>query len=416
MAPRLTVLIPTRERCDTLLWALKTCVTQDYDELEILVSDNASQDATREVVESYDDARIRYINPGRRLGMSEHWEFAVAQARAGYLSVIGDDDGLLPGAAAAAAAILGDSGADALTWPMTAYYWPRFVRRDLANHISLRVPRHRATTWKRSREVLDAVARFEAPYYELPSIYWGFVRKEVLDAAAARSGRLFWSITPDVYSGAATAAMTPRFLKTNVALSISGSSHHSNGAHQGMRSEDDAATPGSVYLLENLTDFHPSFDYSGSIPLVVAETLVQAREHVSDDVPSPDLRAMIAASLRHEHFLFNRNSQDGIIAALRSTATKNQLDASFDRALTRWNRQLPLLQARAALRNVLLGNPIHACGPDVKDIYGASLEAADLLNRVGSPVSADVANMRGRVHKVGAAARMVFARGRLSPN
>ncbi len=74
---KFTVIIPTRERADTLYYSLKTCVTQDYDDLEILVSDNFSQDNTREVVESFKDPRIRYINTGKRVSMSDNWEFAV---------------------------------------------------------------------------------------------------------------------------------------------------------------------------------------------------------------------------------------------------------------------------------------------------------------------------------------------------
>lgn len=50
---RFTVVIPTRERCDTLEHAFHTCVIQDYDDLEIIVGDNFSQDRTRKVVESY---------------------------------------------------------------------------------------------------------------------------------------------------------------------------------------------------------------------------------------------------------------------------------------------------------------------------------------------------------------------------
>ena len=36
MAERLTVIIPTRERHDTLRWALKTCVSQDFDRLRLV--------------------------------------------------------------------------------------------------------------------------------------------------------------------------------------------------------------------------------------------------------------------------------------------------------------------------------------------------------------------------------------------
>ena len=51
-----TVVIPTRERYDMLEYALRTCVMQDYDNLDIIVSDNFSQDRTREVVESFKDS------------------------------------------------------------------------------------------------------------------------------------------------------------------------------------------------------------------------------------------------------------------------------------------------------------------------------------------------------------------------
>ena len=81
-----TVVIPTRERCDTLEHSLRTCVTQDYDNLEILISDNFSQDRTREVVESFNDKRIRYINTGKRLSMTDNFEFALSHVKPeGYI-------------------------------------------------------------------------------------------------------------------------------------------------------------------------------------------------------------------------------------------------------------------------------------------------------------------------------------------
>lgn len=48
-----TVVIPTRERCDKLEHALRSCVMHDYDNLEIIVSDNFSQDRICDVVQYY---------------------------------------------------------------------------------------------------------------------------------------------------------------------------------------------------------------------------------------------------------------------------------------------------------------------------------------------------------------------------
>ena len=76
--PVFTILIPTMDRAATVVDTIRTCLSQEDENLRIIVSDNASTDDTMEVVRSFSDARLSYINPGRRLGMSEHWEFALA--------------------------------------------------------------------------------------------------------------------------------------------------------------------------------------------------------------------------------------------------------------------------------------------------------------------------------------------------
>jgi glycosyltransferase involved in cell wall biosynthesis len=88
-----TVIIPTREHPETLLATLRTVIQQDYDRLEIIVSDNFSNDSTEDVVRSFTDRRVKYINTGKRLSMSENWDFALSHATGDWISVLGDDDG-----------------------------------------------------------------------------------------------------------------------------------------------------------------------------------------------------------------------------------------------------------------------------------------------------------------------------------
>ena len=96
---RFSIVIPTRERADTLFHTLKTCIAQDYDDCEIIVSDNHSADHTRDVVTGFNDARVKYTNPGRRLGMGDNFEHAFEQISRNTVAIcIGDDDGLMPGA------------------------------------------------------------------------------------------------------------------------------------------------------------------------------------------------------------------------------------------------------------------------------------------------------------------------------
>jgi len=71
--PTISVIVPTRDRCDTLIATLRTCLDQDYERCEIIVSDNLSNDGTKEHVAAIRDPRVRYVRTDRRLGMSQNW-------------------------------------------------------------------------------------------------------------------------------------------------------------------------------------------------------------------------------------------------------------------------------------------------------------------------------------------------------
>ena len=55
---KFSIVVPTCERASTLRFTLKTIIEQDYDNLQIIVSDNFSNDETKEVVQSFSDSRF----------------------------------------------------------------------------------------------------------------------------------------------------------------------------------------------------------------------------------------------------------------------------------------------------------------------------------------------------------------------
>jgi glycosyltransferase involved in cell wall biosynthesis len=88
-----TVVIPTRNRPELGLIALKSALRQDFDDFEVVVSDNSSPEAAdrlRAMVAAIADPRVRYVRPPEELAMGEHWEFAVAQARGEFVGVLTD--------------------------------------------------------------------------------------------------------------------------------------------------------------------------------------------------------------------------------------------------------------------------------------------------------------------------------------
>jgi Glycosyl transferase family 2 len=232
IAPRFSIVVPTRERPRTLEYALATCLAQDGD-FEVVVSDNCSGPATRELVERLADARVRYVRTPGLLAMTDSLEFAVSHARGEYVVVQGDDDGLLRHALPVIDAIIRATGSPLLRWECAVYNWPD-VRNAHFWPDALLVPLTQTRTGHAlhvldSRDMMRAAANGRTSYSELPVIYNAAVRRDLLDHLRVRTGRVFKSRTPDVYVAFALAALVDSYHSLRAPLGVCGRSGHSTG-------------------------------------------------------------------------------------------------------------------------------------------------------------------------------------------
>ena len=60
MHPLISVIIPTFNRRDTIKRSIDSVLSQDYDNIELIIVDDNSTDNTKEIVESYGYDRIKY--------------------------------------------------------------------------------------------------------------------------------------------------------------------------------------------------------------------------------------------------------------------------------------------------------------------------------------------------------------------
>src|ERR1700730_8219293 len=184
--PLITVIIPTRNRCETLWATLKTCVEQDTDNLSIVVSDNCSEDDTREVVHSFTDTRVRYLNTGARLSMTGNFEFALHHAGSGYVCFLGDDDGLMPGAIRRVESLVTETGSVAVTSSSVYYSWPNFPFKHWRNMALVR-DLGNAIEWRNAKSEVARLISFrgqERNYvWGLPGVYRGFISSDIIAQA-----------------------------------------------------------------------------------------------------------------------------------------------------------------------------------------------------------------------------------------
>ena len=94
---KFSVLLPTRNRLLYLTYAIETVRRQDYDDWEIVVSDNDSEEDIRAHVESLNDPRIRYVRTESFIPVTDNWNNALRHSSGDYVIMLGDDDGLMKG-------------------------------------------------------------------------------------------------------------------------------------------------------------------------------------------------------------------------------------------------------------------------------------------------------------------------------
>jgi glycosyltransferase involved in cell wall biosynthesis len=93
---RVTVLVPTYNRAHWLGGAIESILAQTYADFHLVVSDNASTDATRETVARFEDPRVSYLPLEEHIGLNEHFNLCFDRTDTEYLFVLPDDDRMLP--------------------------------------------------------------------------------------------------------------------------------------------------------------------------------------------------------------------------------------------------------------------------------------------------------------------------------
>ncbi|AMV28223.1 GalNAc(5)-diNAcBac-PP-undecaprenol beta-1,3-glucosyltransferase [Gemmata sp. SH-PL17] len=374
VVPRFSIVIPTRERAETLRFALRTCLDQAFDDYEIIVSDNFSSPATKAVVDACGSPKVRYVRTTEPVAMSTNWEFGVSHVRGEYVLLIGDDDGLLPHALTELDRIARETGARAIRWDAAYYTWPNIALPGQGNY--LRIPLGRTAGMRDGAEAIREVAAFREFYTALPMLYNAAVHRDVLAALRARAGRVFPHPVPDVYSGFAVAHAAGQFLSITAPMSVSGQSAASNGiatlfnrgrneidrefhalnARDGLRSEPTV----------------PDLPVFPHVP--VADTFVFAKRVLFPDLDADlDRRALVAACVTGARV--SADDWSAALALVRSSladdpALQAWFDAEFAATPYRAPAPVQLRSARPGADSEALHLDADALG--VSDVAGAA--------------------------------------------
>lgn len=121
--PLVTIGLPVYNGAALLGEAIDSLLAQTFTDFELLISDNASTDATPELCAAAvrRDPRVRYVRQPRNIGAPANWNFVAREARGEFFKWASASDRCAPEFLAACLGPLRDDPGTALCYGKTAY-------------------------------------------------------------------------------------------------------------------------------------------------------------------------------------------------------------------------------------------------------------------------------------------------------
>jgi glycosyltransferase involved in cell wall biosynthesis len=109
MTASVSICVPALNAARTLDATMRSILSQNVD-VEVLVLDNASTDATGEMARSVDDPRVRVARNAEVMTIGDNWNKAIALSTGRLVKVVCADDLLMPGSIQAQVDVMEDPG------------------------------------------------------------------------------------------------------------------------------------------------------------------------------------------------------------------------------------------------------------------------------------------------------------------
>lgn len=97
--PFFSIVIPTKNRPELLRDAISSVLLQNFDDYELIISDNFNDKRTVKVINEFrSNYHVNYIRTEKELNVPDHWEFATKKTKGTYTLILTDRSFLRQGA------------------------------------------------------------------------------------------------------------------------------------------------------------------------------------------------------------------------------------------------------------------------------------------------------------------------------
>lgn len=225
--PKFSILIPTRNGGKYLPYCVETLLSQDYEDVEIIISNNCSEDNTSSYLSTITDKRVRVIQPAEVLSMVYNYEFALSQAKGDWIMLLGDDDGVQPYFFELAEFLTIQAGKKHLNLINSVrsyFFWPGCESMYADNLVGYNAKAF--CTVENTKIQCLSLFIGQKPYFNIPQMYTTslFNRKIVEKVKHKQEGAFYTAITPDANGAAIAFSVENNYLDCKVPLAWVGTS------------------------------------------------------------------------------------------------------------------------------------------------------------------------------------------------
>ncbi len=192
--------------------AVQSVLQQTFGDFELVISNGGSTDNTREVVQQFNDSRIKYLESAERLSIADNYQAGLEHATGEYITFLSDDDAYTPNLLKRVDELFAETKGDIVGYRFCRYYHEDLY--DLERKIprnSLLIPKFDGDVTRFSgHEALDQIMAMHAlssttvnPRFICPLLANATYRRNIFDSLRNKRKNLFDMVPADIYLAAA---------------------------------------------------------------------------------------------------------------------------------------------------------------------------------------------------------------------
>lgn len=277
----LSIVIPTKNRQEYCLEAVKQIEELKMEAVQICIQDNSSAPLLQGLLEKIPSANIKYnYHPGL-LSFVDNFSEAISLAEGEYICMIGDDDGVLPNIISVVNMAKKEEYDAVIPGLNSVYFWPSehpIYKNAEKGYLCLAYFVNKKREINCQKGLLDLMDNAGQDYQSLdiPRLYHGIVKREILNNIKNQIGKYFRGLTPDIYMSVNLCFACDKVCRIGYPITVSGICPGSGSS--------DSAVGKHTGDLKDAPHFkgHDSYDWDKKAPAIYsvesiwAETVLQA--------------------------------------------------------------------------------------------------------------------------------------------